>query len=70
MTANGTHILKTDKATIRFGGLVAVNELTMEVKQGDTVLFAKYSGTEFHLDDEELLVLNERDVLAIVENGK
>ena len=35
MTANGTHILKTDKATIRFGGLVAVNELTMEVKQGE-----------------------------------
>ena len=42
----------------------------MEVNEGDTVLFAKYSGTEFHLDDEELLVLNERDVLAIVENGK
>lgn len=42
----------------------------MEVKHGDTVLFAKYSGTEFHLDDEELLVLNERDVLAVVENGQ
>ena len=32
---NGTHILQTDKATIRFGGLVAVNELTMNVKQGE-----------------------------------
>ena len=42
----------------------------MDVKQGDTVLFAKYSGTEFKLDDEELLILSERDVLAVIENGK
>jgi branched-chain amino acid transport system ATP-binding protein len=35
MTTNGTHILKTDKATIRFGGLIAVNELTMEVEKGE-----------------------------------
>jgi chaperonin GroES len=41
----------------------------MDVKQGDTVLFAKYSGTEFKLDDEELLILSERDVLAVIENG-
>ncbi len=32
---NGTHILQTDKATIRFGGLVAVNELTMNVNKGE-----------------------------------
>jgi chaperonin GroES len=42
----------------------------LEVKQGDTVLFAKYSGTDIKLDDVELLVLNERDILAIVVNGK
>ena len=41
----------------------------LDVKQGDTVLFAKYSGTEFKLEDEELLILSERDVLAIIENG-
>ena len=41
----------------------------MEVKQGDMVLFAKYGGTEFKLEDDELLILNERDVLAILENG-
>jgi branched-chain amino acid transport system ATP-binding protein len=35
MTTNGNHILKTDKATIRFGGLIAVNELTMEVAKGE-----------------------------------
>lgn len=35
MTENGNHILQTDKATIRFGGLVAVNELEMQVKPGE-----------------------------------
>ena len=39
----------------------------LDVKQGDTVLFAKYSGTEFKLDDEEYIVLNEKDILALVE---
>jgi ABC-type branched-subunit amino acid transport system ATPase component len=32
---NGNYILQTDKATIRFGGLVAVNELTMNVAKGE-----------------------------------
>src|SRR3712207_6716440 len=41
----------------------------MDVAQGDTVLFAKYSGTEFKLEDEDLLILSERDVLAVIENG-
>ena len=41
----------------------------LDVKQGDTVLFAKYSGTEFKLEDEDLLILSERDVLAVIENG-
>jgi chaperonin GroES len=38
----------------------------MDVKVGDRVLFAKYSGTEFKLDDEDLLILSEKDILAIV----
>ena len=38
----------------------------MDVKVGDKVLFAKYSGTEFKLESEELLVLSEKDILAIV----
>ena len=41
----------------------------LDCKQGDTVLFAKYSGTEFKLEDEDLLILSERDVLAVIENG-
>jgi chaperonin GroES len=46
------------------------NRAELDVKVGDTVLFAKYSGTEFKLEDEDLLILNERDVLAVIENGK
>jgi chaperonin GroES len=38
----------------------------MEVHEGDRVLFAKYGGTEFKLDNEEYLVLRESDVLAII----
>ena len=41
-----------------------------DVKQGERVLFAKYSGTEFKLDQDELLILRESDILAIVtQNG-
>ena len=40
----------------------------MDVTVGDQVLFAKYAGTEFKLDDEELLILSEKDILAIVDD--
>jgi len=40
----------------------------LDVKIGDLVLFAKYSGTEFKLDDDDLLILSERDVLAVIES--
>ena len=41
-----------------------------DVKKGERVLFAKYSGTEFKLDQDELLILRESDILAVVVNGK
>ena len=44
------------------------DRIELDVKVGDQVLFAKYSGTEFKLDDDELLILAEKDILAIV-NG-
>ena len=44
------------------GSLVA-----LDIKVGDLVLFAKYSGTEFKHEDDDLLILNERDVLAVIE---
>jgi chaperonin GroES len=36
------------------------------VQVGDQILFAKYAGTEFTLDEEELLILSEKDILAVV----
>lgn len=41
--------------------------IAMDVKAGDVVLFAKYSGTEIKVDNQKLLILRESDVLAIVE---
>ncbi len=43
--------------------------ISMTVKKGDIVIFAKWSGTEIKVDGEELLVMKESDVLAIIENG-
>jgi chaperonin GroES len=40
----------------------------LDIKVGDTVLFAKYSGTEFKLEDDDLLILAERDILAVIES--
>jgi chaperonin GroES len=40
--------------------------LPMEVKVGDEVLFAKYAGTELKIDDEEYLILSEKDILAVL----
>ena len=44
--------------------------IPMDVKVGDTILFAKYSGTEIKVDNKKLLILSERDLLAIVEEPK
>jgi chaperonin GroES len=41
--------------------------IPMDVKAGDTVLFAKYSGTEIKIDNKKLLILSERDILAILD---
>jgi len=43
--------------------------IPMDVKEGDTVLFAKYSGTEIKMDGKKLLILRESDLLAIVQEG-
>ncbi len=39
----------------------------MDVKIGDTVLFGKYSGTEVKVDGDELLVMREDDIMAVIE---
>ena len=39
----------------------------MDLKRGDKVLYARYAGTEFKLDGEDLLIISHRDILAVVE---
>jgi chaperonin GroES len=41
--------------------------IALDCKTGDTVLFAKYSGTEIKIDGKKLLILRESDILAIIE---
>jgi len=38
--------------------------IAMEVKKGDKVIYSKYAGTEFKIDDEELVIMREGDILA------
>ena len=75
MTRSGIVIPDTAKEKPQEGEVIAVGtgklldsgeRAAMEVKVGDTVLFAKYGGTEFKLDGEDLLVLRESDILAIL----
>ncbi|HWH36421.1 MAG TPA: co-chaperone GroES [Candidatus Limnocylindrales bacterium] len=42
----------------------------MDVKEGDKVLYAKYAGTEFKVEGEDLLIVSQKDILAIVEDGE
>ena len=49
------------------GGLVDRKEVTMQVKEGDVVLYAKYSGSEFKIDGEEFTIIRQGDILAVVE---
>ena len=49
------------------GGLVDGNEVVMTVSKGQTVLVGKYSGTKVKIDEEELTIVKQGDILAIVE---
>ena len=49
------------------GGMVEGKEAKMEVKVGDKVIYSKYSGTEVKLDDEEVIIVRQSDILAIIE---
>jgi chaperonin GroES len=43
--------------------------VALDLRIGDTVLFTKYSGTEFKHEDDDLLIFSERDILAVIESG-
>ena len=49
------------------GGVVDGKEIKMEVKVGDRVIYSKYAGTEVKLSEEELIIVKQGDILAIVE---
>lgn len=42
-------------------------ETKMQVKEGDKVIYSKYSGTEVKLDEEEYIVVSQKDIIAVVE---
>jgi chaperonin GroES len=48
----------------------AGKRVELDVKVGDRVIYAKYAGSEVKIDDVEYLILSEKDILAIVGNGK
>ena len=76
MTSGGIVLPETAKEKPQNGTVLAVGpgdrdddgkRIPMDVKEGDTVLFAKYSGTEIKLDGKKVLILRESDLLAIVD---
>lgn len=77
VTAGGIVLPETAKEKPQKGVVLSVGPgerdddgdyIPMDVKEGDIVLFAKYSGTEIKVDGKKLLILRESDLLAIVEN--
>ncbi len=50
------------------GGVVDGNPVEMQVKAGDVVLYAKYSGSDFKVDGKEFTIIRQSDVLAVVED--
>ena len=72
-TKSGIYIPDTAKERPQEGKVIAVGpgrlsddgkRIAMDVKVGDTVLYAKYGGTEIKIEDEELIILRESDILA------
>ncbi len=77
MTKSGIVLPDTAKEKPQEGSVLAVGpgrmledgkREPMDVKEGDRVLYAKYAGTEFKVDGEELLIISQKDILAIVES--
>ena len=53
--------------TVGPGGLVDGKEVTMQVSQGQKVIYSKYAGTEVKLDGQEYVIVRQNDILAVVE---
>ena len=77
-TAGGLFIPDTAKEKPQEGEVIAAGEgkykedgtrQTLDVKEGDRVLFGKYSGSEIKLDGEEFLIMREDEILGIIERA-
>ena len=75
ITRSGLVLPDTAKEKPQEGKVIAVGPgklleggkiVPLDIKEGDRIIFSKYSGTEFKLDGEEYLILSERDILAVV----
>ena len=75
-TASGLVIPETAKEKPQEATVIAVgpgrwadddDRIPMDVKEGDTVVFSKYGGTELKYDGQEYLLLSARDLLAVIE---
>lgn len=76
-TASGLFLPETAKEKPQQGKVLAVGpgrrdddgkHIEMDVKVNDTVLFAKYAGTEIKLDGNKVLIMKESDILGVVES--
>jgi len=76
ITSGGIVLPETAKEKPQKGKVLSVGpgdrddegkRIPMDVKAGDTVLFAKYAGTEIKVENKKLLIMRESDLLAIVE---
>ena len=76
MTKSGIVLPDTAKEKPQEGTILAVGpgrigddgkREPMDVSEGQKVLYAKYAGTEFKVDNEELLIVSQKDILAIVQ---
>ena len=60
--------IKGEVVAVGHGKILENGEVrSLDVKVGDNVLFGKYSGTEVKVDGEELLVMREEDIMAVIE---
>jgi chaperonin GroES len=75
MTKSGIVLPDTAKEKPQEGTIVATGpgafddtgkRMPMDVKVGQKVLYGKYAGTEFKIEDEELLIVSQKDILAVV----
>ena len=77
-TAGGLYIPDTAKEKPQEGEVIAAgagkykedgSRQTLDVKEGDRVLFGKYSGSEIKIDGEELMIMREDEILGIIERA-